>query len=142
MGNRAKPTKLKLLMGNPGHRPLNLDEPEPEYGKPDMPNWLKRFPVAKKEWDREVEILDNMGILSFAEEGDLAMRCFLAAKIQMLSREPGAKELGKIKNLITEYRQLGSLLGLDPVGRTKLRTGKPKQKSKAQSFRDRKREAK
>jgi len=29
-GPRPKPTHLKLLQGNPGHRPLNLDEPQPE----------------------------------------------------------------------------------------------------------------
>ena len=28
-GRKPKPTFLKLVSGNPGHRPLNLDEPEP-----------------------------------------------------------------------------------------------------------------
>ncbi len=29
-GPRPKPTALKLIAGNPGHRPLNTDEPEPD----------------------------------------------------------------------------------------------------------------
>ena len=79
-----------------------------------------------------------MGILTFAEEGDLAMRCFLSAKIQALAGGNDNKELGKIKNLITEYRMLGGLLGLDPSSRSKLKTEKPKGKSKAETFRARK----
>jgi P27 family predicted phage terminase small subunit len=29
-GRKPKPTFLKLVTGNPGHRPLNQDEPEPD----------------------------------------------------------------------------------------------------------------
>lgn len=29
-GRKPKPTYLKLIQGNPGHRPLNHDEPQPE----------------------------------------------------------------------------------------------------------------
>lgn len=138
MGNRPRPTRLKLLQGNPSKRPINLFEPEPPQAKPTMPKWLKAFPVAVKEWRRESRIINEMGILTLAEEGDLAMRCFLAAKIQELAGGKDTKELNKIKNLITEYRQLGGLLGLDPTNRTRLKTETKKPKSKAQEFRNRK----
>jgi hypothetical protein len=36
-GRRPKPTRLKVLTGNPGKRPLNMDEPQPEPAIPDCP---------------------------------------------------------------------------------------------------------
>jgi len=53
MGNRPKPTALKLLQGNPGRRPINKAEPKPKRGIPAMPKWLDAFPVAVEEWKRE-----------------------------------------------------------------------------------------
>jgi len=153
MGNRPVPTKLKLLTGNPGKRPINTLEPEPERGIPVMPGWLEEFPTAVEEWDREAEILDGMGILTMAEGGVLAMRCYLASEIQEMAVE--IKKEGRvayvqkmdylgneimeaktnpkaiqIKNLITEYRQIGSLLGLDPSSRTRLSVTEKGKKSK------------
>ena len=39
-GPPPKPTKLKLLAGNPGKRPLNENEPEPEAVAPSVPAHL------------------------------------------------------------------------------------------------------
>ena len=39
-GRKATPTHLKLLNGNPGHRPLNKDEPIPEGNLFDPPAWM------------------------------------------------------------------------------------------------------
>ena len=36
-GRRPKPTRLKVLTGNPGKRPLNADEPKPEADDPGVP---------------------------------------------------------------------------------------------------------
>lgn len=161
-GRRPKSTKLKLLQGNPGKRPLNENEPQPKTGIPTMPKWLKPFKVAVKEWKRESKILDDMGIMTVAECGNLAQRVYISHKIQKLATEIetegdtietfginrdgvefslGIKTNPKVvqlKALISEYRQYGSLLGLDAPSRTKFKVGKPKEKSKADSFRDRK----
>jgi len=157
MGNRPKPTALKLLQGNPGRRPINKFEPQPKRGIPTMPKWLREFPIAVKEWRRESKELDQMGILTAAESGGLAMRCYLAAQIQEIALE--IKKEGRvsymsrmdslgneimeaktnpkcvqIKNLITEYRQSGTLLGLDPSSRSKLKVEKKKPKDEAEDF--------
>lgn len=161
-GRRPKPTALKILTGNPGKRPLNEDEPQPKLGIPTMPKWLKAAPTAVKEWKREAKILNDMGIMTDAEAGNLAQRAFISHKIQKLAVEIekegdtvetyglnkdgeeyllGVKTNPKVvqlKALLSEYRQYGSLLGLDAPSRTKLKTNNPKKKSKAQSFRDRK----
>lgn len=166
MGNRPKPTRLKLLQGNPGKRPINQQEPQPKRGIPPMPKWLKPFRVATREWKREAKELDEMGVMTTAECGDLAMRAYLASQIQELAADiqdegrvvtitqldRDGKEVCtqtrtnpkciQLKNLISEYRQLGTLLGLDPSSRSKLKTDKPKPQSKAQAFRARKEGAK
>ena len=158
MSYRPKPTKLKILQGNPGKRPLNKLEPEPRRGIPTMPKWLKAFPVAKKEWKRESKELDEMGIMTTAECGDLAVRVYLACQIQELANEindegtvititllnKDGEEITtstktnpkciQLKNLITEYRQIGSLLGLDPSSRSKLKTEKLKKPDAGDEF--------
>ena len=39
-GRKPKPTHLKLLAGNPGKRPLNMDEPRPEGALFEAPEWM------------------------------------------------------------------------------------------------------
>lgn len=162
MGNRPKPTRLKLLEGNPGKREINTLEPIAKPEIPIMPTWLKGFPVAKKEWKRESKILFQMGILSKAESSLLAMRCYLASQIQELaisiqtegriitvtnfnSRGEEVSVIEKtnpkcvqLQSIITEYRHHGSILGLDQVSRTKMKADPPEMKSKAEQFMSRK----
>lgn len=40
-GRKPKPTALKVLEGNPGHRPLNKKEPLPKGRLPRCPDWLE-----------------------------------------------------------------------------------------------------
>ena len=158
-GRNPIPTKLKILQGNPGKRPLNMDEPEPTRCIPKMPAWLKAFPVAKEEWKREAKILDEMGVLTVADSGALGLRSYLASQSQSLAidievegmlidlhvmtrtgdiarvqSKPNPKAT-QLKNILSEYRQLGSLLGLDPSSRSKLKADNPKTKTKAEAFR-------
>ena len=72
-GRRPKPTRLKLLTGNPGKRPLNEREPEPEPSVPDCPPELG--PVARREWDRLVGELGKLRILTNLDRAALASYC-------------------------------------------------------------------
>jgi len=47
-GRKPKPTQLKLLEGNRGHRPINGAEPKPPGAQPTCPTHLS--PTAKAEW--------------------------------------------------------------------------------------------
>lgn len=64
-GRKPKPSSIKAAAGNPGKRPLNPDEPQPDRGAPLPPADLP--PEQKKHWDAAVELLDNMGILTVAD---------------------------------------------------------------------------
>jgi P27 family predicted phage terminase small subunit len=72
-GRRPKPTRLKLLTGNPGKRPLNEREPEPEPTIPDCPRELGA--VARQEWDRLADELGKLRIITNLDRAALAAYC-------------------------------------------------------------------
>lgn len=72
-GPRNKPTALKLVTGNPGHRPLNEREPKPKPDMPPMPSWLDR--EAKSEWRRQAPELYAVGVLTIVDGSVLAAYC-------------------------------------------------------------------
>ena len=74
-GRKPKPTEVKRMQGNPGKRPLNQDEPDPEKYKkvPPPPNFLDD--VAKTEWRRIARILWPIGLVTKAERSALAAYC-------------------------------------------------------------------
>jgi len=71
--SKFKPTALKILEGNPGKRPLNLNEPKPKPITPNCPRWL--LPEAKKEWKRVVPELERLGLLTCVDGAALAGYC-------------------------------------------------------------------
>lgn len=72
-GRRPKPTRVKVLTGNPGKRPLNTAEPRPEPVAPDCPAELG--PAARREWDRLVGQLTSLRILTALDRAALAAYC-------------------------------------------------------------------
>jgi P27 family predicted phage terminase small subunit len=72
-GRRPKPTRLKVLTGNPGRRPLNENEPRPEVLIPDCP--VELGPVARREWDRLVAELAPLRMLTNLDRAALASYC-------------------------------------------------------------------
>jgi P27 family predicted phage terminase small subunit len=72
-GRRPKPTRLKVLTGNPGRRPLNANEPRPESVIPDCP--IELGPVARREWDRLVCELAPLRMLTNLDRAALASYC-------------------------------------------------------------------
>ena len=76
MGRRGpppKPTRLKLLAGNPGKRRLNRREPQPPSDAPRCPKWLS--PQAKSVWKRVAPVLKRMGVLTQVDGDALAGYC-------------------------------------------------------------------
>jgi P27 family predicted phage terminase small subunit len=76
MGRRGpapQPTALRILHNNPGKRPFNKREPQPERGRPPCPRWLTA--EARKEWKRVVPELDRLGLLTIVDRAGLATYC-------------------------------------------------------------------
>lgn len=72
-GRRPKPTRMKVLTGNPGKRPLNQNEPRPEPVVPDCPTELG--PAAQREWARLVGELSTLNMLTTLDRAALATYC-------------------------------------------------------------------
>jgi P27 family predicted phage terminase small subunit len=72
-GRRPKPTRLKLLTGNPGKRPMNENEPKPNPAIPECPPELG--PAARREWDRLVHELAVLRLLTNLDRAALAAYC-------------------------------------------------------------------
>ncbi len=72
-GRKPKPTRLKVITGNPGKRPLNLDEPTPEPAIPDCPPELS--PAAQTEWHRLADEFGKLRVLTNLDRGTLAAYC-------------------------------------------------------------------
>ena len=75
MARPRKPTKLKVIQGNPGGRPLNDDEPQPEVPKkiPAPPAGLSK--EAAKHWKNTVQHLVNAQVYTLMDEMALRMYC-------------------------------------------------------------------
>ncbi|HEY1878415.1 MAG TPA: phage terminase small subunit P27 family [Caulobacteraceae bacterium] len=133
-GRPPKPTKLKKLEGNPGHRRLNDREPQPT-GAPIKPDFVTG--EASKEWDRLVGAMPD-GLYTDADAPTLAVYCIAWVlhrnSLAVVSRE-GMFSTGSMGQrvvnpaLLIQAKQAevilkaGDRLGLSPVARTRLATG-------------------
>jgi P27 family predicted phage terminase small subunit len=72
-GRKPKPTVLKLVTGNPGHRPINLAEPKPRHERTSAPAHVTDG--ARETWGYVTAILDDMGLLTKADSLALEALC-------------------------------------------------------------------
>jgi len=78
-GRKNTPTALKVLTGNPGHRPLNDAEPEYDNVIPECP--LELDEVGLKEWDSLSKTLVDAGVLTVVDANTLAVYCWIWSQI-------------------------------------------------------------
>lgn len=148
MGKRGpspKPTKLKILSGNPGKRPLNQNEPKPKVEKeiPDPPPWLSTH--AKKEWKRVTPELHRLGLLTMIDIAVLASYCqsydrLIRAekKIRAYEKEHGCltaetpsgysqqiPEIGIANQAMKNIKSFAQEFGMTPSSRSKIDVESP-----------------
>jgi len=144
MGRRGpppKPTAIRKLQGNPGHRPLNDREPEPRPDTPRCPSWLTD--EAKVVWRRMVPELRVMGVLTAADGDALAAYCqtfarwkaaeeFLAkhGEVYPLKDDQGRircmqqfPQVSISRNLLHLLRNYQREFGLTPSARSRIAVG-------------------
>lgn len=138
-GRKPKPTARRRLEGNPGRRPLNLDEPQ--LAQPDAladapPPELAGNDVASAEWARLMPLLRRARAITDGDRGSLLALCqqwavYLKATSKignvMIVRSPSGypmpnpyigianKSLGNCVKLWVE-------LGLTPSARSRVKT--------------------
>ncbi len=85
VGRPPKPTSLKILAGNPGKRPLNDAEPQPDRIMPEMPKGMSY--LAKREWKWMSKALFKIGLLTSVDGKALAMYCESYATWEWATKE-------------------------------------------------------
>lgn len=149
-GRKRKPTRLKVIEGNRGHRPLEPDA-EPQFSIPDdmpsPPSFLD--PYAVEEWERVAPELYANGLLTVVDAAALGAYCQAASTWRQASEEleldRKANDRAKARGLVIETKQgnriqnpllgiankaradmvkLGSEFGLTPSARASLEGSK------------------
>ena len=72
-GRPPTPTKLRVLRGNPGKRPIERDAIEPPAEIPPCPEHLNAD--AKAEWERVTVELHKLGVIAQIDMAALAAYC-------------------------------------------------------------------
>ena len=116
-GFSPKPTALKILAGNPSRRPLPKNEPQPQRGRPNCPQWLGK--EAKATWKKLAPLLDNMGVLTLIDGNALTRYCVMFAEWRKLWEfiEPRGtiytlKAQGKLPAAVMTWPQVRTALAL------------------------------
>lgn len=137
-GPRPQPTQLKVLRGNPGHRPLNKAEPAPPADGIQMPPHLGQ--VASARWAELLPMLQAVKVMTRADIEALARYCdtyewWLATRAKLKAdgdTYPILNDKGDVKyiaqrpevsiahKLAVQLRQLEQDFGLNPSARTSL----------------------
>ena len=139
-GRKPKPTALKKLEGNPGKRPLNTHEPQPEKKAPSCPKWLD--PEAKKEWRRLAPSMEKLGILTEADRTAFASYCqaysrwkeaeeFMTRSGTTIFKTPSGywQQLPQVSIAQTYLKimnRIGEQFGLTPAARSRIIVGEGK----------------
>jgi P27 family predicted phage terminase small subunit len=146
VGRKPVPTRLKLLKGNPGKRPLNNDEPRPEYKKPDCPDFLEGW--AKEEWEYISDELFELGLLSQIDRTALAAYCKTYARWRQAEEElktgmTATTEsgwecqsvwLGIANRALELMHKFMTEFGMTPASRSRLSVVPPAQKSLLEEY--------
>lgn len=147
-GRKPKPTTLKLLAGNPGHRPLNNSEPVAPEGIPECPDFLDD--EAKAEWSRVCDDLQRMAVLSAVDRPAITAYCVTYSR--WVEAERHVKQHGMIvkspvkgvpipnpflwvaTSAMAELRKWLTEFGLTPSSRSRIRVGPHRQANPLDQF--------
>lgn len=127
-GAKPKPAFLKVVTGNPGHRPIKEDA-----GLEVDRNFDNHLEPPKKLKKRQQELWDTyIRKAPWLSQFDVP-RAFMWVEIHAeFEKDPG----GMIAGMIAQLRSLGSELGLDPASRSRIGTelGKRGNKDPAEKY--------
>lgn len=144
-GRPPKPTALKALEGNAGHRAADGVEPAPDSTYPPAPDWLHQVgPLAVQKYYSVADIMSKVGgWLTEADQDAIAFYAVAwARKIEAEIRIPALRRkeaatrdsarrgritneinslIGQQKQAIKECTALGDRIGLNCTARTRIR---------------------
>ncbi|KKN55353.1 hypothetical protein LCGC14_0583430 [marine sediment metagenome] len=148
-GRKPQSARQKKLAGNPGKRPLNVREPEPERGLPEPPKSMS--PRVVEVYQMLGGLLDGMGVMTLADGVALQVAAYSYVQwertAQWMTASLSQEIIGDIqatpkeraewvrspmavahKHNIKALRDSLTELGLNPTARTRLMTTGPDDK--------------
>src|SRR5215469_3421102 len=145
-GRRPKPTALKKLEGNPGHRRLNEEEPAPAAVAPPCPQFIQG--AAREHWNEVAPELEALGVLARIDGPMLAAYCEAFAQWR---KAQDMLKLGHVLKTATGYpvlspyfvvaerslktmRAIATEFGMTPSSRSRLRVERPAAENPLQEF--------
>lgn len=132
VGRRPRPTRLKVIEGNPGKRKAR-SEPKPAPVRPSRPEWLSV--EAKREWSRIIGELERLGLMTVVDRAALAGYCenwARAVAAETLLKKKGTTfmtpngypqqrpEVAIANRAWQQVRSFASEFGLTPAARSRL----------------------
>lgn len=136
-GRRPRPTALKALEGNPGHRPLPKNEPQPLPITPECPDWLGE--EARRMWAKLVPELERLQLVTIVDGEALAGACqswgvyvecerlmTTEGRTYEYTNKSGATnilprpEVNMANQALSQFRAFISEFGLTPASRVRL----------------------
>lgn len=146
-GPPPKPTALKVLQGNPGKRPLNKHEPQPEPDSGYCPRHLDNY--AAEEWRRVVPDLRRMGLLTIVDRSALEAYCvnyglyrqckYILEQNGLICVAPSGylqqrPEVAIMRNALKEMRAFMTQFGMTPASRSKISVSAADEESAFEQF--------
>lgn len=143
-GPKPKPTRMRVLEGNPSKRPLPQNEPMPDKPErtPSVPSWLPEN--AKAIWKQYARQLWELGLLTGIDVEAYATLCETTALYRTavdMIQEQGAvwvnEETGYSQqtawvsirnNALKQAQSLWSEFGMTPAARTRVEVDKGEEK--------------
>lgn len=138
-GRKPIPTAMKILTGNPGHRPLPANEPQHDpLSCSDCPPELTA--AARTEWDRIAPLLIDRGQVTVVDRAVLAGYCTKYAQWQeleaaavgepfVLTRKSGSLFVNPIHGMANRALALmlkaAAEIGITPSSRTRVSVRDP-----------------
>jgi P27 family predicted phage terminase small subunit len=80
-GRPRKPTELKVLEGNPGKRPIPINEIKPVPKSIKCPEWLDEY--AKAVWNEYGPKLEKLGLFTEIDGLDFINLCIAAGDVRL-----------------------------------------------------------
>lgn len=132
-GRKPKPPELRLIEGNPGHRPIPENTPKPFPKAPTRPAWI--LPEAKREWSRIVPHLERLGLLTIVDRAALTGYCQSWARYRQAEdilnkkgftlitgqgTEIQRPEVAISRNMLQQIRAFAAEFGLTPSSRGRI----------------------
>ncbi|MZR14236.1 phage terminase small subunit P27 family [Maritimibacter sp. DP07] len=142
-GRKPKPSNLKVVAGTERADRRNESEPKPEVSRPKPPVHLSK--PAKAEWNRVVDQLFNLGIMSDLDVAALAAYCAAygrwvdaeRALARMAEEDPDTRGImittvsgnaiqnplvGAANKAMADMVRFAAEFGMTPSARTRIRT--------------------